>query len=131
MTSGKDTVIDYVQAHIPSGAELLVYPYLPLYNYLTETHSPARLDFFQAGMNTAAQAHGIIADLESKKIHAVLFEPGFPEKFATSWPETPLRDVANDPVADFIIRNYRVCAALITPQGWRFQFMVRKEENCK
>jgi len=130
MTPGKDTVLDFVQAHIPAGTELLVYPYLPLYNYLTETHSPARLDFFQAGMNTAAQADGIIADLESKKIHAVLFEPGFAEKFATSWPETPLRDVVNDPVADFIIRNYRVCAALTTPQGWRFQFMARKEENC-
>jgi 4-amino-4-deoxy-L-arabinose transferase-like glycosyltransferase len=130
MTSGKDTVLDYVQAHLPAGAGFLVYPYLPLYNYLTETHSPARLDFFQAGMNTTVQARGIIADLKSKKINAVLFEPGFPEKFATSWPETPLRDVANDPVADFIIRNYRVCAALITPQGWRFQFMVRKEENC-
>jgi dolichyl-phosphate-mannose-protein mannosyltransferase len=128
---GKDTIIDYVQAHIPPGTELLVYPYLPLYNYLTETHSPARLDFFQAGMNTAAQAHEMIADLESKKINAVLFEPGFAEKFATSWPETPLRDVANDPVADFIARNYRICAALTTAQGWRFQFMVRKHQDCR
>ncbi len=129
--TGKDTVIDYVQAHTPPGSEILVYPYLPLYNYLTETHSPARLDFFQAGMNTTEQAHGIIADLESKKINAVLFEPGFAGKFATSWPKTPLRYVANDPVGDFIIRNYRVCAALTTPQGWRFQFMVRKQEDCR
>lgn len=130
MTSGKDTVIDYVQAHIPPGNELLVYPYLPLYNYFTDTHSPTRLDFFQAGMNTPKQAQEIITDLKSKRINAVLFEPGFPAKFATSWPETPLRNVANDPVGDFIARNYRVCAALTTPQGWRFQFMTRKQGKC-
>jgi hypothetical protein len=130
MTSGKDTVIDYVQAHVRPGTELLVYPYLPLYNYLTETHSPARLDFFQAGMNTAAQAQAIIADVNSRKATAVLFEPAFSEKFANSWPQTPLRDIANDPVADFIIRNYRVCAALTAPAGWRLQFMVRKGETC-
>lgn len=129
-TRVQDTVITYVQAHAQSGDELLVYPYLPLYNYLTGTHSPTRLDFFQAGMNTAAQADGIIADLQAKKINTVLFEPGFAGKFAIAWPGTPLRDVANDPVADFIIRNYRVCAALTTPQAWRFQFMVPKHEMC-
>ena len=131
MTLGQDTVINYVQAHVLPGAELLVYPYLPLYNYLTATHSPARLDFFQAGMNTPEQAQEIIADLKSKKIDAVLFEPGFAGKFASAWPETPLRDVANDPVADFIVRNYRVCAPLTASQGWRLQFMVLKQENCK
>lgn len=130
MTAGGDTVIDYVQAHTTAGSELLVYPYLPLYNYLTETESPTRLDFSQAGMNTPEQARETISDLESKKIHSVLFEPDFAGKFATSWPETPLRDIANDPVGDFIIRNYRVCASLTTPQGWRFQFMARKQENC-
>ncbi|MCU1269417.1 MAG: hypothetical protein JWN74_711 [Acidobacteriaceae bacterium] len=130
VTSSKDTVISYVQAHTAPGDYLLVYPYLPLYNYLTETHSPARLDFFQAGMNTPEQADEIIASLKSQKNRAVLFEPGFGEKFASSWPETPLRDVANDPVADFIVRNYQVCAPLTASSGWRFQFMVRKEEVC-
>lgn len=130
MTTAKDTVIDYVQAHTKSGDDLLVYPYLPLYNYLTATHSPARMDFLQAGMNTYDQARQIIGSLESRKTRAVLFEPGFGEKFATSWPQTPLRDIANDPVADFIIRNYRVCAALTASSGWRLQFMLRKGENC-
>jgi len=130
MTPAKDTVIEYVQGHTAPGDELLVYPYLPLYNYLTKTQSPARLDFLQVGMNTPEQADEIIASLKSRKVHAVLFEPGFGEKFATSWPGTPLRNIANDPVADFIAHNYRVCSPLTTSSGWRFQFMVRKGENC-
>src|SRR5262249_3681900 len=45
-----DAVIEYVQAHTQPGQQLLVYPYLPLYNYLTDTISPSRLDYFQPGM---------------------------------------------------------------------------------
>lgn len=130
VTSQKDTVIDYVQAHVASGDNLLVYPYLPLYNYLTETLSPAPLDFFQAGMNTPQQAQEIINSLKSHEARAVLFEPGFAAKVASTWPNTPLTAIVADPVADFIVRNYRTCAALTTPSDSRFQFMVRKDESC-
>lgn len=130
VTSGKDSVIDYIQAHVAPGDELLVYPYLPLYNYLTETHSTARVDFFQAGMNTPQQAQEIIDSLKSHPNQAVLFEPGFGGKFASSWPNTPLSSIVNDPVADFIARNYRVCRALTTPLRWRFQFMMPTNKSC-
>jgi 4-amino-4-deoxy-L-arabinose transferase-like glycosyltransferase len=130
ITGAADTVVDYVQTRVAPGGELLVYPYAPIYNYLTETHSPAPLEFFQAGMNTPDQEQEIIAVLKSKKVHVVLFEPGFADKFATSWPETPLGAVANDAVADFIVRNYRVCSPLVSSPGWLFQFMVRKGDDC-
>jgi hypothetical protein len=129
-SSTDDTVIPYVQAHVPPGSELLVYPYLPIYNYLTATLSPARVDFFQAGMNTPQQAQEIIDSLKSHPNQAVLVEPGFGGKFASSWPNTPLSSIVNDPVADFIARNYRVCQALVTPLSWRFQFMTPKSNRC-
>jgi 4-amino-4-deoxy-L-arabinose transferase-like glycosyltransferase len=129
-TRVQDTVIPYIQAHAQSGDEFLVYPYLPLYNYLTDTRSPARLDFFQSGMNTPAQADEIIRSLDSRRVRAILFNPGFAETFAVSWPNTPLTDVAKDPPASSIARNYRVCQLLTTGSGWHFQFMVRKDEMC-
>src|SRR2546427_8296869 len=43
----QDTVIDYVQAHVHAGESILVYPYLPLYYYLTETFSSSRYEYFQ------------------------------------------------------------------------------------
>src|SRR5207253_10580217 len=55
-TTAKDSVIEYVQAHVAPGQEMLVYPYLPLYNYLTATRSPSAYDYFQPGMNTNPQA---------------------------------------------------------------------------
>jgi 4-amino-4-deoxy-L-arabinose transferase-like glycosyltransferase len=125
-----DTVIAYVQAHIVPSGDLVVYPYLPLYNYLTHTNNPTAYDFFQPGMNTSAQAEEIVRSLQ-KSQPPVLFEPQFPEKIANSWPQTPLSVFAQDPVSDFIARNYRVCQSLFSPEGWHFQFMVRKESICR
>jgi len=131
ITTGEpDTVIGYVQARTNPGDKLLVYPYLPLYNYLTGTRSPSRYDFFQPGMNTPEQAQEIITSLQLSKARAVLFEPWFAEKFANSWPETPLGAITNDPVADYITHNFRVCKMLQSPDHWRFHYMVRKDLEC-
>lgn len=129
-TFQNDTVVPYLQAHIPPGKTLLVYPYLPLYNYLTATLSPSPYDYFQPGMNTPAQAQEIVSSLETQQAQAILFEPWFPEKFANSWPGTPLPAIANDPVSDYIVRNYHICQMLTSPENWRFHYMVRKGKEC-
>jgi hypothetical protein len=129
-TSSADVVIEYVQARVPAGDKVLVYPYLPLYNYLTATISPARYDYFQAGMNTPEQAQEIITSLKSHDVRGVLFEPWFAEKFSSSWPGTPLSAIVKDPVADYIVSNYRVCQVLKSASTWRFEYMVRRDEPC-
>jgi hypothetical protein len=128
-TSSKETVIDYVQAHVKPHSGLLVYPYLPLYNYLTETRSPARYDYFQPGMNTPDQAAGIIDALKTSNV-PVLFESDFAEKIATSWPGTAISAIVKDPVSDYIAGNYRTCKILSSADSWRFQFMVRADTKC-
>jgi hypothetical protein len=125
-----DTIIDYLQTNTAPGQEMLIYPYLPLYNYLTATTSPTRYDFFQPGMNTRQQADEIISSLSQKKAQTVLFEPWFMEKMAASWPGTRLEAVASDPVADFIARNYQICKILNSPEGWQFEYMVMRNTSC-
>lgn len=129
-TAEPDTVIPYLLEHTNPGDELLVYPYLPIYNYLTATRSPSRYDFFQPGMNTQEQAQEIILSLESNPSTAVLIEPAFAEKFANSWPETPLSAVVNDPVTDYVVHNFRTCKMLHSPEEWRFEYVVRKDAPC-
>ena len=129
-TREKDTVIDYVQAHVPAGEAILVYPYLPLYYYLTGTFSPGRYDYFQPGMHTKEQADEIIAQLASRRVRVVLFETSFAEKIPRTWPETPLTAIAQDRVGEYIARNYRPCRGLTSAAGWRFLFMVRQDLVC-
>jgi len=131
ITTGEaDTVVTYLQAQTQPGDEFLVYPYLPLYNYLTATRSPSRYDFFQPGMNTWEQAKEIIHSIDSGHAKAVLLEPSFAEKFANSWPQTPLSAVVNDPVSDYVVRNFHTCKMLQSPERWRFAYMVRKGAPC-
>jgi hypothetical protein len=60
----------------------------------------------------------------------VLFEPGFNQKIANSWPNTPLRFIANDPVGDYLLAHYHSCRVLKSAVAWRFLFMVRKDLPC-
>ena len=129
IATGSDTAIGYIQSHVAPKRQLTVYPYLPLYNYLTDTRSPSRFDYFQPGMNTPEQAQEIIGSLVASKA-PVLFEPAFAEKIANSWPGTSIQAIASDPIADFIARNYRICQILRSPEGWRFHFMVKREMPC-
>lgn len=128
-TGSTDTALNYAQAHVNPGGNLLVYPYLPLYNYLSQTTNPSRYDFFQPGMNTSNQAQEIINSLQATA-SPVLFEPQFAETIANSWPGTSLEVFATEPVSDFIARNYHVCQNLTSPEAWRLEFMVRKETVC-
>jgi len=126
----KDTVIEYVQAHVPARKQILVYPYLPLYYYLTDTVSPTRYEYFQPGMHTSQQAQEMLAELAGARVPVVLFEASFWEKTPTSWPGTPVTAIVHDPVADYIQRDYRVCKILNSPAEWKFLFMVSKDLAC-
>lgn len=126
----EDTVLAYTQPRVVPGSSLLVYPYLPLYNYFTATFSPAPYDYFQPGMNTAEQGQTILGELKSGRVQAVLYEPLFPQKIPSSWPGTPPSAISQDPVADFIANSYHTCQVLHSPAQWQFLFMVRKEQAC-
>src|SRR5207244_12159111 len=126
----RDNVLGYMQAHVEPGETILVYPYLPLYYYLTATFSPSRYEYFQLGMNTPEQANDMLSQLTAKRVRVVLFEPGFPQKIPTSWPGTPLSGSANDPVTDYILTESSSWKILQSANNWRFLFMVRKDAPC-
>jgi hypothetical protein len=126
----RDTVIEYLQAHVAAGESILVYPYLPLYYYLTDTNSPSRYEYFQPGMHSPEQADEMLSDLAAKRVRVVLFEASFWEKVPNSWPSTPISNIAHDPLAYYIQRKYRSCELLNSAADWRFLFMVRKDLPC-
>ena len=80
-------------------------------------------------MNTPEQNRETLSQLAAKHVRAVLFEPGFAEVIPVAWPGTPVRDFIRDPVADSILRDYRVCQVLTSSSDKIFLFMVRKEST--
>jgi 4-amino-4-deoxy-L-arabinose transferase-like glycosyltransferase len=126
----RDTVVESVQAQVAAGEKILVYPYLPLYYYLTDTASPTRYEYFQPGMHTPQQAQEMLAEISAARVPVVLFDGSFWAKIPTSWPGTPLSAIVRDPITDYIQREYRMCKILNSPDDWKFLFMVRKDLAC-
>ena len=115
---------------LPPENKILVYPYLPLYYYLTATANPTRYEYFQPGMHTPQQAEEMLAEISAARVPVVLFDTSFWAKIPTSWPGTPLSAIVRDPITDYIQREYRMCKILNSPDDWNFFFMVRRDLAC-
>ena len=129
-TEGRDTVIGYVQAHVSPEEQILIYPYQSTYYYLTQTSNPTSFDFYQPGMHTDEQLHKMIEQFVAHPTRVVLYQPGFPDRIHKAWPNTPQAAWAHDPMAEYIVREYRECTTLTSPSNWTFLFMVRRDHAC-
>lgn len=126
-----ETTLQYVQDRVNPGEPIFVYPYEPLYYYLTAASNPTRFDFLQLGMHTPEQFQDSLTALATTRPRVVLFETSFREKLSWTSPETPLSlMVAKDPVEDYIFSRYRACSPVLSNSYWRFLFMVRKDQPC-
>jgi intracellular septation protein A len=127
-----DEVIPFVQDHVSPGQHLYIHPYQPFYSYLTGTVNPTRFDFLSPGMATADQYQSTIHDLAADQTPVVLLDTAFADNISLFWPSTPLRALANDPVADYILKHYRTCQVLNSSREviGRFYFMVRADLPC-
>ena len=125
-TPRPNPVIAYVQAHVAPGERILVYPYNSTYYYLTQTNSPTQFDFYQAGMHTEEQLQQMLREFSAQPTRAVLFEPRFTSHLPEAWPNTPPGAFARDPLADYINREYQLCAKL----GPDMEFLIRKDFVC-
>jgi 4-amino-4-deoxy-L-arabinose transferase-like glycosyltransferase len=130
-TTVQDAVVPYVQAHVPEGTEIFVYPYQPLYYYLTGSSNVTSYDFLYPGYNTPDQFRQAAQQLETGRPTAVLLAPSFMDVALTVFPGTPLRVLArSDPMANQIFSSYRPCRTLNSAEGFSYVFMMRKDLSC-
>jgi 4-amino-4-deoxy-L-arabinose transferase-like glycosyltransferase len=129
--NGSENVLDYVQAHVSAGESMLVYPYLPLYYYLTATRSPGRYECLLPGLHSPQQAEELRSELDADRTRVVLFAPLYREEVIRQFPAVTLAGLAaRDPVEDYISTHYRACASLMSRDVWPFVFMIRKDLPC-
>jgi 4-amino-4-deoxy-L-arabinose transferase-like glycosyltransferase len=126
-----DAVLDYVQRHVAPGEPIFVYPYTPLYYYLTATRNPTPYEFLQPGMHAPQQYAEALHLITSHPPLAVLFDPSFEETIAAVFPAlTPQVFAARDSLQEYILTQYHPCAVLPSSVSWPFVFMVRNGSAC-
>lgn len=132
-TTGKDEVIPYIEARRGPGDQLFVYPYQPLYYYLTATTNPTRFDYIQPGLHSTSQIESAVRELDVNPKVPVLLSASFAEIISVAWPSTPEKIIAApDPMSLYIAKHYRVCRTLNSSinGSWTWLYMVRMNTAC-
>ncbi|MBZ5516337.1 MAG: hypothetical protein LAN62_16100 [Acidobacteriia bacterium] len=125
-----DTVLPYLQRHIPAGEEIFVYPHQPLYYFFTATNSPIRFDYLQLGMHSEEEFEEARGQLAAHLPRAVVWAPAFnTELIPCFWPATTQQVLSKDLIRGFILAQYRVCTTLRAGQ-LPYVFLVRKDLPC-
>ena len=127
----KDHIVEAIQAQTIPGDRILSYPYSSMLYYLTQTSGPTVFDYYQPGMHTREQASDLLWQLRSHPPNVVVYELGFSTHIRESWPNTQAIDLASDPVADYIVREYRYCSTVDSAANFHFLMMVRKDLSCR
>ncbi len=75
-----DPVIAQMEARIPVGEEVLVYPSNPVYYFLTRTKNPIRWGGLMYNYNSQADFQSVVAALERDQVKFVVWDTGFMEQ---------------------------------------------------
>ena len=127
---GRDAVIPYIEEHIARGDKLFVYPYQPLYYFLTATSNSTQFEYLQLGLHAPEHMERAIAELETDRTPTIIYAPAFNSwVIPQTFPATPQKVLDSDPVRDYIFAHYRVCEILPSLE-WPYAFMRRRELPC-
>ena len=126
-----EAALSYLQKHTVPGEQIFVYPWCPLYYYLTAASNPTRYEFMLPGYHTAEQFQEALRSIAARRPRVVLFQPAFYEEMTLVLPSTPIAVLAApDSLTDYILAKYRVCATLTSANSGRLLFMTRKDLPC-
>lgn len=81
-----DPALTAIEKHVPSGGELFVYPYPPMYYFLSNTSNPTRYSILLYSYNTSTQFDEVIRTLEEHKVKHVLWDRDLDERVIRTLP---------------------------------------------
>jgi hypothetical protein len=124
--ANRDTpVLEFLNTHTAPNDLVFVYPYSPIYYFLTATRNPTRVDVLLYGYNTSQDFQGVIRDLGAKQVKYVVWDRSFPMWIRRWFPA--YRFPSDDALIlePYLVENYRIIGG--SPVG--FQFLERISEN--
>jgi hypothetical protein len=122
---GADAVLDFVTTRVKPGEPIFVYPYAPIYYFLSGAKNPTPFSILMYHMNTDSQFRTVVACLESKKVRYVVWDRSFPTWVHKSFPAYRIPPVGEQIVEPFLLEHYRVVGG--SENG--YQFLERKDST--
>ena len=114
-------VLDFLDGHVAPGEPVFVYPYAPMYYFLSGAKNPTRYSILMYRMNTVAQFHEVVQSLEANKVRYVMWDQSFPEWASKSFPAYHIPPADQLIVEPYLTQHYRVVGG-----GGGYQFLERR-----
>ncbi|WP_263353646.1 ArnT family glycosyltransferase [Acidicapsa acidisoli] len=106
---GTDPVLTYLNEHVASGSELFVYPFYPMYYFLTETDNPTRYSGLGYNYNTTEQFMNAIQTLERRHVRYVLWNTAYLDKvLPKAFPSLPRIPKSQYLMEPYLESHYKV-----------------------
>jgi hypothetical protein len=118
-----DAALDYLNGHVAPGEPLFVYPYSPMYYFLTATSNPTRYSILLYQTNTDQQLREVTQTLETAKVKYVVWDRSYPvwiNKWFPSYRMPPQDKLIVEP---YLLKHYRV----VTGADDGYEILERKE----
>lgn len=97
---GPDGVLGFLNDHTALNEEILVYPYYPMYYFLSATTNPTPYSFLEYGYNPPSQYHEVMDILDRQQVRYVVWDTTYKsrtaEVFPGMWPKDP-KDLILEP----------------------------------
>ncbi len=114
----QDPVLEFLSEHVKPGQPIFVYPYAPVYYFLSAARNPTRYSLLLYGLNTEAQFREVVQSLESNEVRYVVWDRSSLDSMRLWFPAyriPPPNDLIIEP---YLLDHYRVIGG--SEQGYRF-----------
>ncbi|MGA3082448.1 MAG: hypothetical protein ABSD44_13930, partial [Terracidiphilus sp.] len=119
-----DPTLAFLNAHATEGEDIFVYPYRPMYYFLSSTSNPTRYSLLMYSYNTDSQFYDAIRSLEERKPRYVVWDVSFETKARDYFPTSDRRGTA-----DLIIEPYLESHYHLVTENDGYRIMERKEDQ--
>jgi hypothetical protein len=118
-----DGVLDFLTTRVKPGEAIFVYPYAPMYYFLSATRNQTRYSTLMYQINTESQFRDAVQSLETHNVRWVVWDRSFPEWINKWFPAYRIPPPDKLIMEPYLLEHYRVVGG--TDAG--FQFLERKD----
>jgi hypothetical protein len=103
-----DPVLAFMNTRVAAGQEVFVYPYHPMYYFLSATTNPTRYSFLTYNYNIPAQFQEIVDVLEQRRVRYVVWDTVFETETADVFPGSRPGSPSDRIIEPYLQSHYRL-----------------------
>jgi hypothetical protein len=103
-----DPVLAFLDTHVAAGEEMFVYPYHPMYYFLSATTNPTRYNILLYKYSTPAQFQEVVGVLERRRVRYVVWDTTFEARSQDYFPGSHPNSPGDRIIEPYLESHYRL-----------------------